>query len=341
MNYQTQGIRMELARGTTIYDRWLAWTLAILLTGCSAAGQQPSDTTLVHPLTGLIWDVRQEQFADYPALVADAVSARHVLLGETHINPEHHRIQAEIIQDLVNRGHAFALVFEIFERDQQEAIDRVLSDPQATSDDVATATGIEDSGWDWPAYEPLVQLALADELPILAGNAPRREVRQIAQAGLDAIPEDEQVSLGLSAPLPHSAKSALTEVIIDSHCGYVSGEMAGRLVDAQRLRDATLADVVLQADADRTVLIAGAGHVRRDYGVPVYILERTPAAELLAIGLVEVASDLTAPGDYLERLEDRDVPFDYLWFTSRTMSEDPCEQFRKSLEKMHSTEPGR
>jgi len=328
-------------RKTTVLDRWPVWTVAILLAGCSATGQQPSDTIPDHPLTGLIWDVRQEQFADYSALIADAVSARHVLLGETHINPEHHRIQAEVIQDLANRSPRFALVFEIFERDQQEAIDRVVSDPRATSDDVATATDIEDSGWDWQAYEPLIQLGLAAKLPILAGNAPRQEVRQIAQIGLDAIPEDERASLGLSAPLPHSARAALTEVIIDSHCGHVSGDMATHLVDAQRLRDATLADVMLQADPDRTVLIAGAGHVRRDYGVPVYILERTPAAELLAIGLIEVASDLTAPGDYLERLEDRDVPFDYLWFTPRTMSEDPCEQFRKSLEKMHSASPGR
>jgi uncharacterized iron-regulated protein len=108
---------MRPPRKTTVLDRWPVWTVAILLAGCSATGQQPSDTIPDHPLAGLIWDVRQEQFADYSALIADAVSARHVLLGETHINPEHHRIQAEVIQDLANRSPRFALVFEFFERD--------------------------------------------------------------------------------------------------------------------------------------------------------------------------------------------------------------------------------
>ena len=115
--------------------------------------------------------------------------------------------------------------------------------------------------------------------------------------------------------------------------------MTERLIDAQRLRDATMAGVMLNARPDTTVLITGAGHARRDYGVPVYLLERAPGARVLAIGLMEVASSLSAPADYLNPTPGLDVAFDYLWFTTRVVSEDPCEQFREQLEKIrqHAT----
>ena len=287
-----------------------------------------------HPLVGRIWDVRQNEFVSPESLKAEATRAQHLLLGETHINPEHHRIQGDIIQAMTDEGRSFALVFEIFERDQQEAIDRVASGPGASADDVAEATGIEDTGWDWDLYRPLVEAALSTGIPVLAGNAPRQEVRRIAYSGLDVLPAERLAELGLARPLPGPAHDALAQTIVDSHCGHVYGDMTGRLVDAQRIRDATMAEVMLQAESGRSVLIAGGGHARRDYGVPHYILDRVPDADVIAIGLMEVLPDLSRPEAYLDRLPGLGASFDYLWFTDRVMTEDPCEEFRESLEKL-------
>lgn len=321
------------SRINSVFLRCGAWlVLGLPLTGCSTSGHQAEATE--HPLVGRIWDVRQEEFLTPESLKARAVRAQHLLLGETHINPEHHRIQAEMIQALADDGGRLALVFEIFERDQQHAIDRATSGPGADADDVAEATGIEDTGWDWDLYRPLVEAALAARIPVLAGNAPREEVRRIAYSGLDSVPAERQVELGLTQPLPGPAHEALTQTIIDSHCGHVYGDMTERLVDAQRIRDATMAEVMLQAEPGKTVLIAGGGHARRDYGVPHYILDRTPDADVIAIGLTEVLPELSLPEAYLDRLPGLDVSFDYLWFTDRTMTEDPCEEFRESLEKL-------
>jgi uncharacterized iron-regulated protein len=294
----------------------------------------------VHPLTDRIWDVRQGQFIDYAVLLDNATEAQHLLLGEVHINPEHHRIQAQILQDLITNDRSHAMAFEIFERDQQDAIDGVQSGARATSADIAAATGIEDSGWDWESYEPLVRIALENDIPILAANATSQEARQTARDGVAALPAARQAALGLSVPLPASAHAALAKVIVDSHCGYVFGDMTEGLIQAQRLRDATMADVMLGAPAGSTVLITGAGHARRDYGVPAYLLDRAPSVRVLSIGLTEVAAGLISPADYLDPLEGLDVGFDYLWFTPRSLFEDPCEQFKEHLETMRSGAAG-
>ena len=310
------------------------WAIIFILSGCSMGGHEQISEPTDHPLLGKIWDARTGNFIEYDLLKGQAAQARHLLLGETHINPEHHRIQAEVIGDLLDEGQSFALVMEIFETDQQQAIDLAVASDRVTADDVADATGIRKSGWDWDSYRPLIQLGLEGNAPILAGNAPRKEVRQVAYAGLEAVPSDRITELGLSTPLPAASRQTLTQVIIDSHCGHALGDMADRLVDAQRVRDATMADVMLTASSDKSVLITGAGHARRDYGVPRYILERTPDATVVSIGLTEVTTGLTSPEDYVQRVAGEDIPFDYLWFTERAMFEDPCEKFRESLKTL-------
>ena len=66
------------------------------------------------------------------------------------------------------------------------------------------------------------------------------------------------------------------------------------------------------------VLIAGNGHVRKDYGVPNHL-----DVESASVGFVEVWKDKDHPRDYDANR------FDYTWFTPRVDSLDPCEKYKK------------
>jgi uncharacterized iron-regulated protein len=77
--------------------------------------------------------------------------------------------------------------------------------------------------------------------------------------------------------------------------------------------------------ADGAVLIAGAGHVRRDRGVPYYLAQEQPQASLVTVALQEVARDLSEPVAYGWHVG----AFDYVWFTPRASDEDPCAAFRQ------------
>ncbi len=102
----------------------------------------------------------------------------------------------------------------------------------------------------------------------------------------------------------------------------------------QRRRDDHIARRLAAAaqGKDGAVLIAGNGHVRRDYAVPFYLLHSGAFAadQVLTLGARGVRRGETDPSAYA----DGDRPFDYLWFTERIDNEDPCTKFREQLKRM-------
>jgi uncharacterized iron-regulated protein len=97
------------------------------------------------------------------------------------------------------------------------------------------------------------------------------------------------------------------------------------MVNAQRARDMTMASALV-THADRGgILIAGRGHVRRDFGVPIYLAHWLPKASILSIGFVEVLEDRTTPSQYEELTSEIAKPFDIVWFTAKQERSDPCE----------------
>jgi uncharacterized iron-regulated protein len=61
------------------------------------------------------------------------------------------------------------------------------------------------------------------------------------------------------------------------------------MVDVQRARDAQMAHSLIAAgDPGGAILVAGAGHVRADYGIPVYIRVKAPEKRVISISFIEV-----------------------------------------------------
>ena len=116
---------------------------------------------------------------------------------------------------------------------------------------------------------------------------------------------------------PDAVKRALERDIIDGHCGAApeANRLAG-MVAAQRARDAHMAFVLRSP----SVLIAGAGHARRDRGVPLYLGD----SDVLSIAFIEVEPGKASPEAYAER-----ASFDYVWFTPRAARADPCAGLAK------------
>ena len=126
----------------------------------------------------------------------------------------------------------------------------------------------------------------------------------------------------------------MAEEIRDSHCGHAPEERVGAMIGAQRARDAQMAEALLTAPGNGgAVLIAGDGHVRNDYGVPAYLQRIDPSALTVTVAFVEVNAKRAEAESYAGRFGGR-LPFDYVWFTPAVDDEDPCEKFRKSLERL-------
>lgn len=276
-------------------------------------------------LVGKIWDVKAAAFVDVSALVKQLSLARFVLLGERHDNPDHHRLQARIIEQLVQAGRKPAVVFEMLEVAQQGSIEQYRARPDASAAGFGAALAWEHSSWPpFPEYQPIFEAAFAGKLPIFAGNLARADAKALVKQGLSALSAERVSELGLASPLPAPLEASLLDELRGSHCGQLPERLLAPMALAQRARDAQMSKVLATAGAsDGAVLIAGGGHARLDRGVPYYLALAAPGVTVASVVWREVRHGEAAPQAYVSE----EGPFDYVWFTPRVSDEDPCAAF--------------
>ena|SRR5690242_18052684 len=273
-------------------------TLGLAILAACARPLAPGE----HPLVGRIWDVRAARFVSAEEVFNTAARAPHVILGETHDNPEHHRLQRMVLDALAARGAKRLLAMEQFDSEYQSAIDAARA-RGADAEALADAGHFDRKGWNWPLYRPLVEFALEHGWTLVAANLSRANARAI-------VADPARSGLPFAPP---AVTHALERDISDGHCGSApEAKLLAGMVAAQRARDARMASVL----KGPSVLIAGAGHARRDRGVPLYLGD----GDVLSLALIEIEPEKNLPRDYLDG-----ASYDYLWFTRRALREDPCK----------------
>ena len=290
-----------------------------------------------HPLAGRIWLPDEARFIPPDGLIERLWERKFVLLGERHDNPDHHRIQAWITGRLIGRGRRPALVMEMFRARQQASIDAYLKAHPGDSLGLGKATGWDGSGWpDWRHYEPMVRPVVAKGLPLIAANLSRRTIRRTVKGGLESLAPERLRALNLDRPIKARTLAAMDREIVAAHCGLFKAGRARPFTQIQLLRDARFAEALRRGAAgwQGAVLITGAGHARRDRGVPLH-LQRAgiEPGDIFALGIVEVSENENAPVSYGAVYGVERPPFDAVWFTPRQARKDPCERFKSSRKK--------
>lgn len=276
------------------------------------------------PLVGKAWDGRARALAPRDRAEASLLDARFVLLGEKHDNPDHHRLQAHALGELVAHGRHPAVLFEMIDLDLQPAIDAYLARPDATTDGLGAVLEWEKRGWPaWSLYRPVFEIAVAAHLKVVATGLGRDVIRAVVKQGLGALPPGLAARLHLDRPLTPAMEASLDAEIKASHCGLLPDAMVLPMSLAQRVKDALMADLMLAHEApDGVVLVAGNGHVRVDRGVPEYLRSSRPGARTVSVSFVEVERGASEPSAYAA-----DQPSDFLVFTPRKDDDDPCAGF--------------
>ncbi|MES1184310.1 MAG: ChaN family lipoprotein [Myxococcales bacterium] len=276
-------------------------------------------------LVGKVWDVKGEAFVDERTLLQRLAMARFVLLGERHDNPDHHRLQARVVEGLAKAGRKPAVVFEMLEVSQQAAVDGYVATADANAAGFGAALGWQHTSWPpFREYQPIFEAAFAHRLPIFAGNLPQADAKALVKQGLPALSSERARELGLDLPFPAPLEASLLDELRSSHCGQLPESLLGPMALAQRARDAQMAQVLISAGGkDGAVLIAGGGHVRLDRGVPHQLARTAPGVSVASLVLREVRHGETNPKVYAAE----EGPFDFVWFTPRGSDADPCADF--------------
>ena len=237
------------------------------------------------------------------------------LLGEVHDNAALHRLRTESLERALAAGWRPAIVMEQFDLERQHDLERSRREHPRDTQRLIDAAAGEHSGWDWAYYQPVLALALAHDLPLLAGNLSRRDAARVMREGAAAaLGEARARALGLLDPIDPVLLAAQQRAIDAGHCGALPPALLPRMAEAQLARDAVMAAVLREHADHGVVLLAGDGHVRRDLGVPRW-LAGVADEHVVSVGFIE----------------DTDVPvagrYDAVVVAAPAPRDDPCRDF--------------
>jgi uncharacterized iron-regulated protein len=238
---------------------------------------------------------------------------RFLLLGEIHDATAQHRQRLQWLSQLARAApqRPIALAFEQLDANRQQDVDRfvaALTERERLHPDtarrLAEAAGFNHEGWDWTLYEPALQLALRARWLIVAANLSSAITMAIARGASDDLLH--QIPLANSArDWTPSDDEALAAQLQSGHCNALAAQRIPAMARAQRARDAQLAlsmssalgqlqkaspATSLVSSARETalvILLAGNGHVRKDFGVPRYLAALHPQEVSMSVAMLE------------------------------------------------------
>ncbi|OYY84418.1 MAG: hypothetical protein B7Y34_00575, partial [Methylophilales bacterium 16-45-9] len=170
-------------------------------------------------------------------------------------------------------------------------------------------------------YSPLFSVLEKNKVTLMGGNLSIDAVRGISKQGASAIPEalDEMIS---QANLTAAGETQLVADLEAGHCGHLPKQYVPNFILAQRARDASMLNTMLDIAHKPVILLAGNGHVRKDYGIPTLL--QSSIQTQVSIGFLQL--DSLTPDQALAYRQQ----YDYVWLTGAVNRDDPCATFKMS-----------
>jgi uncharacterized iron-regulated protein len=257
-----------------------------------------------------IIDTKNGESITAQSLAELARDADIVLLGELHDNALHHRERAQLITQLAHPD--LTIVAEHLPANSRPD----FSGPTLAG---LEAAGFDQQAWGWPLHLPLFDAIRHAGLAVVGGNLPKGLSREIVKNRQQAMP-DKTREIHREAPLSAQAAKKLEQDLIDGHCGQLPQRYLEPMQLAQRATDISMALSLMENRP--SVLVAGNGHVRKDYGVPQVLAAMAPSLKVISVGFYEGALARQ------EALPAFATQYDFVWFTEATSRTDPCENFK-------------
>lgn len=218
----------------------------------------------------------------YKKMLKTIAKSDIILFGESHNNAIAHWLQYEVTSDL-NNTNQLILGAEMFEADNQEALNDYLSDK-------INAKALDTLARLWKNYKtdyaPLVNFAKKNKLQFIATNIPRRFANLVYKKGFDALDSLSIKEKEWIAPLPITFDP---EIESYKNILKIMGDHGTpELVMSQATKDATMAYFILKnLKANHTLLhYNGSYHSDNYEGILWYILKELPNIKYATITTV-------------------------------------------------------
>ena len=221
-----------------------------------------------------------------------------LLIGEEHSEARHHQFQAAVIDALVQAGRSVIVGMEMFDRTKQHPLNLWTLNRLSEAEFIEQSDWQRQWGFDFALYRPIFEVVYRHRLRLVALNAPRALVRQVALKGWASIAESERMGIA-QLDLNQTDHRQLFNVMMSGHPGTEQAGHEGhtdpaheRFYEAQVLWDTVMADSALRY-LERTVpsprlifvILAGNGHVMYNAGIALRLRQRTnrPLASVVCL----------------------------------------------------------
>jgi uncharacterized iron-regulated protein len=230
-----------------------------------------------HP--GQIVEGRTGRLLTVSQLLDSLEQVRAVFVGEEHDNPEHHRIQLEIIRGLYHRSLHLAVGMEMLPRESQAILDRWMEGEIKEEDFLRQVEWYKVWGYPFSLYRALLVFARDHEVQVAALNAPGVVVKKVAQTGLSGLNADERSRIAEDIRLDNHAHRQMIYQRFLEH-PPVAPDFE-RFYEAQCVWDETMAETLARLfdsplNAPHTVVVlSGISHMDQGLGIPEAFARRT------------------------------------------------------------------
>ena len=244
------------------------------------------------------------QLVIFEDLVADISGAKVIYVGENHTDPEHHRIQLEIIKALFKQNPDLVVGIEMVDHSYQNVLD------QWTEGNLDKQTFLQKIHWyanwrfDFGLYEKIFEFIKENNIRLTGLNIPFHIPSKIAIGGIDNLRMEERQHLPKIIDTSNAEHRQYVENIYKHHA------MKGRknfenFYLAQCVWEDAMAEAVAANLHDNTmVVLSGNGHIIDRFGIPERAFKLS--------GEVSYKTILLAPVGTSVKLSNAD----FIWSTS-------------------------
>ena len=303
------------------------------------------------PLIGKIINTQSSQIVDFESLIKDISTYDVIYLSEKHDNPEQHHIQQRIILRLIETGLNPAIGFEFFSmEDTPDLLNFVDSGKVIHSkkiEKIIEADLRKKLKWDsqsdqmWGYYYNLLSIAKKEHLQVAGIDLPNTLKRRITRKGINGITSIEKDQIFSTDLSDVAYKDYMFSIFKAVHCGMGHGKMQARLYDTWVARNDKMAHSITRLHKygkGPIVIIIGGGHTEYGLGVINRVSAIDKTIKQVNIALREISVTPSELPEYILPLElegfEKVPPADFFCFTQRVSYADPCEEFKKTLQKM-------
>ena len=235
---------------------------------------------------------KKERQVDFGTMIKELSKYDVVLFGEHHNNAVNHWLQLQTTKALYQiKKNQLILGAEMFERHQQSNLSAYISG-KITEKEFQNNTKL----WQnyTTDYKPLVDFAKDFQLKFVATNVTRKYASYVAKSGLSSLDtiSNEEKNLMVKLPLTIDYKAPGYPEMV-SMMGEHAGEKAKQFVAAQALKDATMAESILNNFEQGNLFLHYNGDYHsKNYGGIYWFLQReNPKLKIAVIEILESSGE--------------------------------------------------